>query len=638
MQRAGACRLYLLLRDVRHSLDEQLIAEGLKGLFERRGQFIVLGLTGRTGSGCTTSANLLCRPFLDLKVEPVASPLLTPEQRKHRVIVEFADKNWQPFLEVSVTLVIVTFVLEADEGELEKYLKGLLKERELVQLMSEIRRLSALWISVRSVVIPGPKKVHDEAVRYLDFVSTELSNFLGVLKKALGTSYATAFQAFGDNLRASGSVLDNTFSPSSFFTLPIRVGEIVVALRELQLSRSTPARIVIDALRNPFEIEYYRQRFASFLLLAVTTPDDDRRTRLSIKVNLNSTEIKKLDGKEYPTENKPLAGVTQFVSQNIQACLEKADIFIRNPGPAKDGSVADLKEVTRQLVTFVCLIQHPGLVTPTKIERCMQIAYSARANSGCISRQVGATITDESFSVKAVGWNDVPAGQVPCIFRKAEDLLANNDQEAFSDYELKDERFRSHMDGRYKRFDLVSASGRPSAYCFKSEYNALEHPKMKGNQVHTRALHAEENAFLQLSKYGSGGIEGGILFSTASPCELCSKKAYQLGISKIFYIDPYPGISLSHILGAGPAAKRPKLELFSGAVGQAFHRLYDPLLPYKDEVEVFLRPVEKAAGGGVKQPNIRAKRAPMAGRQARAGENIPRTARPGLVACRWCAA
>ena len=37
----------------------------------------------------------------------------------------------------------------------------------------------------------------------------------------------------------------------------------------------------------------------------------------------------------------------------------------------------------------------------------------------------------------------------------------------------------------------------------------------------------------------------------------------------------------------------------------------------------------------VVRPNVRAKRATTAGRQARAGENVPRTARPGLVACRW---
>ena len=35
------------------------------------------------------------------------------------------------------------------------------------------------------------------------------------------------------------------------------------------------------------------------------------------------------------------------------------------------------------------------------------------------------------------------------------------------------------------------------------------------------------------------------------------------------------------------------------------------------------------------RPNVRAKRVTTAGRQARAGENVQRTARPGLVACRW---
>jgi hypothetical protein len=39
--------------------------------------------------------------------------------------------------------------------------------------------------------------------------------------------------------------------------------------------------------------------------------------------------------------------------------------------------------------------------------------------------------------------------------------------------------------------------------------------------------------------------------------------------------------------------------------------------------------------GADARPNVRAKRATTAGRQARAGENVPRTARPGLVACRW---
>lgn len=73
-----------------------------------------------------------------------------------------------------------------------------------------------------------------------------------------------------------------------------------------------------------------------------------------------------------------------------------------------------------------------------------------------------------------------------------------------------------------------------------------------------------------------------MLFTTASPCELCAKKAYQLGITTIYYIDPYPGIALDHILQGG--GKNPVLTLFSGAIGRAFHRLYTPIVAYKDEL------------------------------------------------------
>ena len=44
---------------------------------------------------------------------------------------------------------------------------------------------------------------------------------------------------------------------------------------------------------------------------------------------------------------------------------------------------------------------------------------------------------------------------------------------------------------------------------------------------------------------------------------------------------------------------------------------------------------ERNFGNRFLPTNVRAKRATTAGRQARAGENVPRTARPGLVACRW---
>jgi len=130
---------------------------------------------------------------------------------------------------------------------------------------------------------------------------------------------------------------------------------------------------------------------------------------------------------------------------------------------------------------------------------------------------------------------------------------------------------------------MKDLDGRNLSFYFKDLQNSLDNGN---NQVYTRSLHAEENAFLQISKYGGQGIKDGILFTTASPCELCSKKAYQLGISEIYYLDPYPGIANEHILKGG--CKNPKLTLFQGAIGRAYHQLFQPVLPYKDEIEMIL--------------------------------------------------
>ncbi|WP_205012748.1 hypothetical protein [Nitrosomonas sp. HPC101] len=67
---------------------------------------------------------------------------------------------------------------------------------------------------------------------------------------------------------------------------------------------------------------------------------------------------------------------------------------------------------------------------------------------------------------------------------------------------------------------------------------------------------------------------------------MCSKKAYQLGIKEIVYIDPYPGIANEYTLATGNNS--PKLILFRGAIGKSYHKLYTPIMPFKDELETLL--------------------------------------------------
>lgn len=120
-----------------------------------------------------------------------------------------------------------------------------------------------------------------------------------------------------------------------------------------------------------------------------------------------------------------------FILQNVEGCLRDADIFINN-----ETDNERLILLKKKLLRYVSLIMNPGLVLPTPIERGMQIAYTAKLNSGCISRQVGAAITDDQYHLLSVGWNQQPEMQLPCLYRDLCSLYYQWAPDAYSDFEL----------------------------------------------------------------------------------------------------------------------------------------------------------------------------------------------------------
>ncbi|MDQ7961967.1 hypothetical protein [Flavobacterium lindanitolerans] len=317
-------------------------------------------------------------------------------------------------------------------------------------------------------------------------------------------------------------------------------------------------------------------------------------------------KLMSLDAIEYKTKDFYRG---KFSSPDVENCIQKSDYHILNikiEDFEKENYSPIIKNdfITReeQLMKLISLIMQPGIITPSFVERTMQIANTAKANSGCISRKVGAVILDKNLSIRSIGWNDVAKGHTPCNLRNVEDFLGEHplNVEHYSDFELGNHsdiseykyktsnpnNFRDALKDFYKQsYDKDKLKGKNCSFCFKTVHN---HYEGDGNQVHTRSLHAEENAMLQLTKYGGQGVENGILFTTASPCELCSKKAYQLGIKVIYYIDPYPGISQDQILKGGNISNRPKMMAFSGAMGTTYHKLYESFLSYKDELSLVL--------------------------------------------------
>ncbi|MDN7847551.1 hypothetical protein [Burkholderia seminalis] len=574
---------------------DALIAEGINRVFEHRKNFLVIGLTGRTGSGCTTAAKILSsESFSKLKLPRDKNPPIHHEDRKQRIVRLWAEKHWRPFTTISATGIILALALEEGLDTLINTVQSIDATIDIERLRSELANheteIKSAFKIARSLH-SGEWKDHEisTAAEALSSGAISILDRAKVIFTNHGITYTKLFQLLGNNIRCSGSPTQQNIDPSKIFTIPETIEIIIRLLRKsFEIRGITQKYIAIDALRHPYEIRYLRERISSFYTLAVNTTDQERQRRLQ-GLHLTDIEIKNLDEIEYPNKIAKAKDYSHLVKQNIQACLELADIYISNIG--HDGE--SRHELTRQLVRYITLMQHPGLVTPTAIERCMQSALTAKANSGCISRQVGAVVTDPNYSVKAIGWNDVPQGQVPCILRNVAHLAQGDyDLAAYSDYERNDEGFQNVVIESYGiSREVDSFEGRNLSYCFKSAYNKKKNNDKQihirplpaeENQVHTRSLHAEENAFLQIAKYGGQSISGGYLFTTASPCELCAKKAYQLGIKKIYYIDPYPGIATNHVLGSGNA--RPELHLFEGAIGTAYHDLYQPVMAYKDEL------------------------------------------------------
>lgn len=571
-------------------------SEMISSLFLERGNFVIIGLTGRTGSGCTTAANILesknpefpSKSSLNYKEKSFYEGL---DSKRYEILSNYSKEKFSQFISIKISDLISSYLLLLKIEEAVRFIhtqdpkipKTKIREKLKTGTFSQNFIITNFY-KILEVLLDHSKpaildsKEQANFIRFLRLIRKFTRDFKKDLQSLDNHLYIKVYQAAGNSIRRIGQVLpgyeNKEFDPEAVFELPETINRTIKILRKI----NSKSFIVLDAIRNPYEARFFRDRYSAFYLVSINAPDDDRRAYLQKVHKFSVDEFDQLEKRE---SGKTTVSDADFISQNVQKCIEISDIHILNPRNEIDNN----NILKAQLAWYLALMLHPGLTTPTAMERVMQIAYTAKSNSGCISRQVGAVVTDPSNSVKAVGWNDVAKGQIPCGLRSLPSLLSDFDPISYSEYERNNGEFREAAKIQYiKLIEKDSLAGKNLSYCFKDIKNSIDR---KGNQVHTRSLHAEENAFLQLAKYGSSAIEGGKLYTTASPCELCAKKAYQLGIKEIIFIDPYPGIAKDHILSIG--SNPPSLTQFRGAVGRGYYQLYDPTLPYKDELNYLIK-------------------------------------------------
>ena len=522
--------------------------------------------------------------------------------RKNRIVYNYIKEHWHPFETIKGSDVIFFIAMleewdvfsksvcrmDSDSASDDKGKDAAVDD----EMRDAIEKLKDKYCKLNELVKNYNKKLKNvglsDAKIIKAFIVNEIPAFRKELSEALPTvkrrRMSKVLQRWGNNIRVNNSINesgDNNVQDVSPSFLAEKIDAFVHLFRYINENEENKPEdgpcsyIVIDALRNPYEVLYFREKYAGFYLMSVNTEESIRKDNL-IKLGYNIDEITEIDREEERKHDLSQS----YMKIDIARCIELSDIHLTHDGTPSDNN----RKLVNQILTYIALIRHPGLVPPSSEERCMQMAYTAKLNSGCLSRQVGAVVTNDAFSIKAVGWNTAAEGQTPCSLRSLSDLSAKEDESAFSVFEKTNVKFDDAVKkiaGKYANNAEFIKISLPCAYCFKDLYNAVQ--GVEKNPVHERSLHAEENAFLQLAKYGCSGIQGGKLFTTSSCCERCGKKAYQLGIKTIYYIDDYPGITNSHIIACG--SKSPEMKLFNGAIGRAYVNLYDPFLPLKDEIE-----------------------------------------------------
>ena len=124
-----------------------------------------------------------------------------------------------------------------------------------------------------------------------------------------------------------------------------KLGADILAKQTAEIiDKDNPEFVVIDAIRNPSEIDFLKQKYNAYIIGVIA--DQKRRYELFAKRGLYSSEIqnfeqfKELDDREMAQEGKH--------KQQVQACLELSDAIIEN-----EGSVSDLTRKVENYLTSI---------------------------------------------------------------------------------------------------------------------------------------------------------------------------------------------------------------------------------------------------------------------------------------------
>lgn len=335
---------------------------------------------------------------------------------------------------------------------------------------------------------------------------------------------------------------------------------------------------IIDSLKNKEELELLRSVYGSiFYCFSIFSPDSERRKKL-VEKNLSIAEVDTLiSTDEYENGTN---------GQNVRNTFIDGDFFLRVSEENKD-------KVRSKIERYLNIIFESEIITPTPNEIAMYEAKSAAGNSACLSRQVGAAITNEKGEIISRGWNDVPkfGGN---LYKDGDEEdnrcintgLCSNDLK--KDDLTEDIVYNIVNDEFLKKELFGSADINQSHTLFQKLQQVIrKNSKVKDLIEFSRSVHAEMHAIIIGSQLGGRRMIDGKLFCTTYPCHNCARHIIVAGIKEIYYIEPYKK-SLGTILHEDALTEdetspnKTKILMFDGVAPRRYLEFFTLKSPRKD--------------------------------------------------------
>ena len=305
-------------------------------------------------------------------------------------------------------------------------------------------------------------------------------------------------------------------------------------------SSSGEDKFVIDSIRNPEEVYFLKKTYVDFFVFGIFAGNNLRWERIQSTYCGNQAQFA-------ADEKRDKGGEKVAYGQRVTDAFLTSDAIILNEAPIVNKNEAYLK-LKAKIEKYIGLFT--GTATdksPTEVEAIMCMAYSNSLRSSCLKRKVGAVIVDSKGNVFSSGYNEVPFLEKPCL-------------------NMYGGCYRSVS--KKKIEDLFNEKGTPGDL----KGNVMARVKLLEK---CRALHAEENAILNIARFGSAAVlKDATLYTTTYPCNLCANKIAQVGIRKVVYYEPYPVEEAKITLEKAHVEQ----EMFEGITFNSYFRVFNEII------------------------------------------------------------